>query len=328
MNDPADTSGYGQNQDENKGTLDCVVQGAGLPFTRIANGVVTGDDNQNNVENLQTQESGTALVLSAGGMFGAYQAGAWLAIEERLALSLVVGASAGALNGWAIAGGSSARDLMEHWRDPAIGKVLALRAGARWRNGWMLPAMFDPAPLREYCFELHARFTPRLPYALTVTRVPGLGAPGLEPLVVRTPHVTPEHLVATASIPFCFRPVQIGEHRYTDGGLLEKLPTFAARAMGARRAIAIDCLKVEEWWLRMGMQAWRALRRRSPVPDDIDLTLITPAHPLGSVKDAVFWKRDNIDRWIDQGYRDADRAVDSLRNSTQNANIRYGGHGL
>ena len=45
----------------------------------------------------------TALVLSAGGMFGAYQAGAWKALAPELSPDLVVGTSAGSLNGWAIA---------------------------------------------------------------------------------------------------------------------------------------------------------------------------------------------------------------------------------
>ena len=48
--------------------------------------------------------TGTALVLSAGGMFRGYQAGAWKVLRSRLRPDIVIGASAGALNGWAIAG--------------------------------------------------------------------------------------------------------------------------------------------------------------------------------------------------------------------------------
>ena len=40
----------------------------------------------------------TALVLSAGGMYGAYQAGAWKAIADIFQPDLVVGASIGAIN--------------------------------------------------------------------------------------------------------------------------------------------------------------------------------------------------------------------------------------
>src|ERR1035441_622902 len=62
-----------------------------------------------------------ALVLSAGGMFGAYHAGAWNVLSRRFQPDLVVGTSAGALNGWAIAGGCSPAELLDMWRAPATG---------------------------------------------------------------------------------------------------------------------------------------------------------------------------------------------------------------
>jgi predicted acylesterase/phospholipase RssA len=40
-----------------------------------------------------------ALVLSGGGMFGAWQAGAWSVLARHFQPDLVVGASAGSLNG-------------------------------------------------------------------------------------------------------------------------------------------------------------------------------------------------------------------------------------
>jgi predicted acylesterase/phospholipase RssA len=45
-----------------------------------------------------------ALVLSGGGLFGAWQAGAWSALAGRLQPDLVVGASVWSLNGYLIAG--------------------------------------------------------------------------------------------------------------------------------------------------------------------------------------------------------------------------------
>src|SRR5437667_282201 len=55
----------------------------------------------------------TALVLSGGGMFGAWQAGAWKALASRFQPDLVVGASVGSLNGYAIAGGASGQALCD-----------------------------------------------------------------------------------------------------------------------------------------------------------------------------------------------------------------------
>src|ERR1039457_6584211 len=60
-----------------------------------------------------------ALVLSAGGMFGAYQAGVWNVLSRRFQPDLVVGTSAGALNGWAIAGGCPPAELVDMWRGRA-----------------------------------------------------------------------------------------------------------------------------------------------------------------------------------------------------------------
>ena len=40
-----------------------------------------------------------ALVLSAGGFWGAWEVGAWKVLRERFHPDLIVGASAGSLNG-------------------------------------------------------------------------------------------------------------------------------------------------------------------------------------------------------------------------------------
>jgi predicted acylesterase/phospholipase RssA len=56
-----------------------------------------------------------ALVLSGGGMFGAWQVGAWRALAGRVRPDLVVGASVGSLNGYAIAGGACSDEHGEFW---------------------------------------------------------------------------------------------------------------------------------------------------------------------------------------------------------------------
>src|SRR5438874_8354549 len=108
-------------------------------------------------------EKKTALVLSAGGMFGAYQAGAWKAIAEYAPPDIVVGASVGALNGWPIASGCTPAHLMERWLDPSAGETLTLFPNHGWRNGW-----FDPAPLRAQAHQIWAGYAPRIPYGVVV----------------------------------------------------------------------------------------------------------------------------------------------------------------
>ena len=245
----------------------------------------------------------TALVLSAGGMFGAYQAGAFRAIADLAPPDIIVGASVGALNGWPIASGCSPDHLVERWLDPSAGDALKLFPNHGWRNGW-----FDPAPLRAQAERLFREYRPRMPYGLVMVRLRSLSAQ-----LVRHPDVTPAHLQATCSIPLFLPAVQIGGRRYLDGGLFEKVPIWAAVEMGATRIIAIDSMptRVGKWWLHLGINIAYAFKPPRRYPAELDLTIISPSGSLGDANDAVFWKRENVERWVDMGMRDAVRALTS-----------------
>ena len=241
-----------------------------------------------------------ALVLSAGGMFGAYQAGAYKTIAELAPPDIVVGASVGALNGWPIAGGCSPDHLIDRWLDPAAGDTLQLFPGHGWRRGW-----FDPAPLRAQAEGIWRDYEPRIPFGVVVTELPGLHA-----RLIQHPHVVSAHLHATCSIPLFLPSVEIAGKRYLDGGLFEKLPIWAAIEMGATRIIAIDSLPdVGKWWLHLGIEIAHAFKPRRQYPADLDLTIVSPSETLGNADDAVFWKRCNIERWVEMGMRDAARAL-------------------
>ena len=242
----------------------------------------------------------TALVLSAGGMFGAYQAGAFRIIAENNPPDIVVGASVGALNGWAIAGGCSPEALVRLWLDPQTGAALRLFPNAGWRNGW-----FDPAALRSQAQTLYQQFRPTLPFGLVLIELPWLRT-----RLVHGPDVRPEHLQATCSIPLFLPAVEINGRRFLDGGLLHKLPIWAALEMGATEIIAIDSLPaMGEWWLRTGTNFMRLFRPARRCPPDIRITLLSPSEPLGDAKDAVFWKGENVERWVALGERDAARVL-------------------
>ena len=242
----------------------------------------------------------TALVLSAGGMFGAYQAGAFRAIAELAPPDIVVGVSVGALNGWSIAGGCTPDRLIEHWLDPSAGDALQLFPNHGWRNGW-----FDPAPLRAQAERIWTQYKPRMPFGLVMVQLRGL-----HPRLVRHPHITPAHLHATCSIPVFLPPVRIDGRRYLDGGIFEKLPIWAALEMGATRIIAIDSLpRVGRWWLHLGIRIAHSFKPIRRYPRDLDVTMISPSGTLGDANDAVFWKRGNIERWVNMGEQDALRSL-------------------
>jgi NTE family protein len=227
----------------------------------------------------------TALVLSAGGMFAAWEAGVWKSLGGRFRPDLIVGASAGAWNGWAIAGGCSAEDLIREWMDSTTARIGLFRAEA----------------LDQRARALFSRYQPRIPFGLTVVEVPRLRA-----RLVRGSEITWRHLAATCAIPLDFPPVRIQGRRYVDGGLLGALPLWAAEEMGATRAIAVNALTTLPF--RVLHKAMRG-RRASPA---LEVIRIEPSTKLGSLRDAVRWSRANVERWIEQGERDANRVVTSI----------------
>ena len=241
-----------------------------------------------------------ALVLSAGGMFGAYQAGAWSVLSQHFQPDMVVGTSVGALNGWAIAGGCPPTELMAMWQSPATAATMRLRFPfVPWRG------CIDPAGLARHVQDWYARFKPRVPYSATVVEVPRMR-------LVRVPHerITPQHLMASCAIPTGYPPVRIDGKLYVDGGVLDVLPIWAAAEMGATRVIAVNVLAViASRPLRTALRVAHFLGQKPPEVAGLEVVHISSRAPLGSVRDALTWSAENVRRWIRQGEDDAAEAM-------------------
>jgi NTE family protein len=228
----------------------------------------------------------TALVFSAGGMWAAWEVGAWRALREQLHPDLIVGASAGAFNGLAIAGGATPEDLASEWLDASMANVMRQR----------------PDSMYEKARQLCERYPPRAPFALTMVEVPSLRLH-----IVREHEITWRHLAASGSIPCVFPPVKIDGRQFVDGGFRGALPLWAAEKLGATRAIALNVLT--SW-------RFRALRHVTVAPDAtpaLQVIRIEPSEPLGSLYDAMTWNAKKVARWMDLGERDARRAMTSVR---------------
>ena len=234
-----------------------------------------------------------ALVLSAGGLWAAWEVGAWSVLHERFRPDLIVGASAGAWNGWAIAGGCTPEDLARLWLDPATGEVM--------RFGLHATGFLQGAPLHAKARELFERFQPRVPFALTTVELPRLKCH-----IVRDREITWQHLAASCAIPAAFPPVEIGGRRYVDGGLRGGLPLWAAQELGATRAIALNVLNTP------GFRLLHRVTWQKSLGDSLQVVRLEPSRRLGRLRDAVRWSAGNIERWIAQGERDAKCIVSSI----------------
>ena len=222
-----------------------------------------------------------ALVLSAGGMFGAWQAGAWRALAGRLRPDLIVGASIGALNGYAIAGGAAPEELCRLWLRSDLARLEALP---------------------ETIAALMARYPLRQDYAVVLTDILAM-----KPRVFCGADIEWRHLAASCAIPILRPQPRIGGRWYSDGGLLNPLPVWAAVECGATHIVALHALpEIPAAWLKPFVRAFRGVfGYNPPLPSGVPLLTIATPGPLGSIRDALHWRRENIERWIEQGDRAA-----------------------
>jgi predicted acylesterase/phospholipase RssA len=227
-------------------------------------------------------------------MFAAWEVGVWKALRTRMQFDLIVGASAGAWNGWAIAGGCSPEELTEEWMDPRTASVM--------HPGLHRFGILRPDSMHEKARDLFARFRPQVPFGLTVVEMPLF-----RPRLVRDAEITWQHLAATASVPLCFPPVTIQGRRYLDGGFPgSALPLWAAEEMGATRALAVLCLNT------LPFRIMRHVVPTRPPSKSLEVIRFEPSEPLGSLHEAVLWTAKNVKRWIELGERDANRVLLSI----------------
>lgn len=179
-----------------------------------------------------------ALVLGGGGSKGALQAGLYLAME-RLGLfpDLIVGTSAGAVNGAFIAAGMDARTLARGW----CGLRRKDLFGFNWRLLWRwsrAASLMSPRPL--------ARLLKR--------RLPARDFDDLEiPLALVTTHLTggkscvwecgplAPAILGSSAIPGLLPPVPGHDGvLHVDGSLTDNVPFEVAASRGATHVIAMS----------------------------------------------------------------------------------------
>src|SRR6185295_695679 len=199
-------------------------------------------------------------------MFGAWQAGAWRALAPFFQPDLVVGASVGSLNGYAIAAGWSAGELCGWWlRSPLDGISHGFRDLPQ-----MTRSLVAARPLE-------------LEYAVVVVNLLRM-----QPRTVVGSEVTARHLEASCALPGAYPPQRIDGSWYVDGGLLNPLPVWAAVDLGATHIVALHALpETPSVLLKPLVKTFRAAFGYHPaVPPGVKVITLTPgSRPLGNLSD-------------------------------------------
>ena len=129
----------------------------------------------------------------------------------------------------------------------------------------------------------------------------------MKPRTVIGPEIRAVHLLASCAVPLAAFPRRIDGRWYVDGGLLNPVPVWAAVELGATRIVALNALpNIPSVLLRPLVKGFRAVfGHHPPLPPGVELHTLTPGRPLGSLHDALYWKHENMVRWIEQGAADA-----------------------
>ena len=216
-------------------------------------------------------------------MYGAYQAGAWKVLSRHFQPDLVVGVSIGSLNAWVVASGAPPDVLERHWLEGEELATYRLRWPASLTHG-----VVDPANAYAVMQRMHRELQPQIPLAILARK-----GWTLRPVVFKDHDITWRHLAASCAIPGVFDLPNINGVTYADGGLIDPLPLFAARDLGASKILGINCM------------TWGGFGR-------VDAIQIKPAKRLGwTLADMLCWDRVRAERWIRLGEEDASRIVEA-----------------
>jgi len=212
------------------------------------------------------------LVLSGGGMFGAYQAGAWRALRKQFSPDLLVGSSIGAVNAFAIASGMPPDELAGWWMGNEMESMATLKLSMNEPGG-----LCSPARLEDGLRRLVRCCRPKKLLGIVMVELPSL-----IPRLICSRTVTVRHLLASCAVPFLFPPVRIGGSIMCDGSYMQSPPYWVAQKMGASRIASVELMP-----------------NRGAQPEEV--TAFRPHGSLGGLREMLVWNRERVTAALERG---------------------------
>lgn len=235
-------------------------------------------------------------------MFGAYQAGVWKELETLIRPDAVLGVSIGSLNGWAIAGGASADDLRDWWLRFGRAQKLGFRFPRRWLDG-----VADSGPILAQIESLYQAYARQTDFGVVLTELLRF-----RPRLFVNEEVDWRHLAASCAVIGVLPMQRFDKRIYADGGILDPRPLSGFSRFDIDLVISVNILPIRARSAYGGMiKSLQWVTRYSPSLN-IQILEIGPADFLGGLGDAVRFKRENFDRWFQQGREAMRKQVPTL----------------
>lgn len=251
-----------------------------------------------------------ALALGGGGSKGAFEIGAWKAFREMgLRFDHVAGTSIGAIIG-ALVAMDAASEAEEMWDNLRMDQCIAFDTPYPLKSADLMNLKnmrtlaremvtrhrLDTQPLRNlitgYLSEERVRNSP-IRYGLMTVLMRSM-TPQPRWIDEIPANRLIDYVMASAGLPG-LAPVEIEGRRFLDGGFAEVVPISMLRAQGCSRIVAVDLCAKSQF--------------RSPVIDNMQLTLVHDPEDLGSMFDLT---PATLTRNRRLGYLDARKAFGTL----------------
>lgn len=244
-----------------------------------------------------------ALVLSGGGSRGAYECGAWRALQEmNVRLDAVYGTSIGAMNAALVAQGDY-EVALKLWENIRVDQIVSLEEGEEFSVERMASRKRDLVPfLLENARNFLMDITPMEQLMAQNIDEGRVRASGMElgVMITRVPQFSPlearlkdiregrlhDYLLASASCFPIFPLKNLNGELTMDGGYVDNLPIGMALADGAQEIIAID------------------IHPQCVHPEYVNMPFLTLVHPLHELCGFLDFNPDQLRRTRMMGYYD------------------------
>jgi len=261
----------------------------------------------------------TAFVLSGGGHQGVAQVGMLRALVERgITPDVVVGTSAGALNGAAFATSPTAEkvdELEEVWLSIRNDQVFP---GGVLKRAWNVLRRDDHLSSSDGLLDVVQRAAPAQDFADLAVPLRVVATDldtGDEIVIVAGP--TLPALLASAAIPGVFPPVELHGHRFVDGAVVNLVPISHAFAGPTTRVFVLDVSDpLGDRPIRSPLDvAVRAFAISRDQRFELELQWVPPGVDLvvlpAPVDDREFFDFTGGEALIDEAHQLASRALDA-----------------